>query len=137
MAVCPAGHPLARRRSIRLGDLVAEPFVDLPETWTTRQIIDRAFEAAKLERRTTIVVNDIATCLELVGRGLGVSLLPGGARTRGELGVFVPLARTLRWDYALVRRADGTLGPAAREFLRRILPEGEAGLRPGQPPAEG
>jgi DNA-binding transcriptional LysR family regulator len=127
MAVCAPDHPLARRRSIRLNDLAAERFVDLPESWTTRQIIDGAFDAAGLVRRTTIVVNDIATCLELVRRGLGVSLLPEGATSRGEMCVFVPLARALPWDFALVRRADGTLGPAAREFLRRILSEGAEG----------
>ena len=119
---CAPDHPLARRRIVRLRDLVSERFVNLPLSWTSRQVVEKAFEAAGLVHDNALEVNDIATCLELVGRGLGISIVPEAARSHATSAVFRPLSRRLAWDYFMVRRADGAMGPAARELLRRILP---------------
>jgi len=119
---CGPDHPLARRRVVHLRDLVSERFVNLPTSWTSRQVVDQAFEAAGLTHENALEVNDIDTCLELVGRGLGIAVVPEAARSHAGMVVFRPLAKRLAWDYFMVRRADGAIGPAARELLRRILP---------------
>lgn len=124
--VCSDEHPLAGRRQVQLRDLVDGPFVDFPADWTTRRLVDRAFASAGLDRRHTIAVNDIATSLALVARGIGVTVLPEAVRAQTtERVAFRALARRLDWDFSVARRADGAAGPAARELLRRILSKSE------------
>ena len=125
MFVCSPDHKLASRRVIRLEDITHKAFVDLPPDWTVRQLVDRAFAAAGLERRIAIEVNDVQTCLELVRHGVGVTILPESAEARGVPVAFRPLAPRLFWELVVARRADGAGNPAAREFLRRLL-EGNA-----------
>ena len=70
------GHPLAGRNGIGLAELVNFAFVDFEIGWGTRPLIDRAFGQAGLQRRTSFDVTDVETIVELVGRGLGIALLP-------------------------------------------------------------
>jgi DNA-binding transcriptional LysR family regulator len=119
--VCSPDHKLASRPRIQLKDISHKAFVDLPADWTVRQLVDRAFAAASLERRIAIEVNDIQTCLELVRHGVGVTILPASAEARGVPLAFRPLARQLLWEFVIARRADEPGNPAARELLRRVL----------------
>jgi DNA-binding transcriptional LysR family regulator len=121
---CSPDHELASRRQIHLRDVMTKQFIDLPPDWTLRQLVDRAFAAAGLQRRTGIEVNDINTCLELVGRGVGVTIVPESAQGRGTGVAFRPLARHILWELVVARRADGPGNPAARELLRRVLGSG-------------
>jgi len=76
VAATPPGHPLAGRRGVPLRDLVDYSFVDFDIGWGTRPLIDRAFGHAGLQRRTIFDVNDLETIIDLVGKGLGIALLP-------------------------------------------------------------
>lgn len=80
--VVPARHKLAKRRSIGLAELAAHPIVALPTESRTRRTIDAAAVTAGLQLRQRVVVTQIATLLALVGQGVGVGVVPGGA-TRG------------------------------------------------------
>jgi DNA-binding transcriptional LysR family regulator len=128
-AVVPADHRLAKRRKVGLAELAAHPIVALPTESRTRRTIDAAAVTAGLQLRQRVVVTQIATLLALVGAGVGVGVLPGGA-TRGPPvpGVrVVPLA-----EPRLVRRiglialrgreptpaASGFLGLLRREWRR-------------------
>lgn len=122
--VCSPDHKLASRRQIHLREVAHKPFIDLPPEWTVRQLVDRAFAAAGLQRRIAIEVNDLNTCLELVRRGVGVTILPESAQGRGTGIAFRPLARRIMWELVVARRADGPGNPAARELLRRVLGSG-------------
>ena len=117
---CSAGHELASRPRIQLRDVAASPFIDFPRTWIIRQLVDRALADAGIERMAAIEINDINTCLALVDRGVGVTILPESAGHAGGV-VFRPLARRLLWEFVVVGRADGPGNPAARELLRRVL----------------
>jgi DNA-binding transcriptional LysR family regulator len=119
--VCSGDHRLAARRRIHLQEIADKPFIDFPAEWTVRRLVDRAFAAAGLERRVAIEVNDIDTSLELVRRGVGVTILPESARAHAGGVAYRPLARRLVWEFVVVRRADGPGNPAARELLRRVL----------------
>ena len=121
---CSPDHKLASRQQIRLRDVSHKQFIDLPPDWTVRQLVDRAFAAAGLQRHIAIEVNDLNTCLELVRRGLGVTILPESAQGRGRGVAFRPLARRIIWELVVARRADGPGNPAARELLRRVLGSG-------------
>ena len=54
--VCPVGHRLAARQSIRLPELRDEQFIDHPRGWGTRTSIDRSFSAAGVQRQVAFEV---------------------------------------------------------------------------------
>ncbi|MFE4255806.1 LysR substrate-binding domain-containing protein [Streptomyces sp. NPDC056910] len=91
-----AGHPLAHRETVRLRDIAAETFVDMPEEFGQRRLADDAFTKAELSRRVVIEVFDITTIADYVAHGPGVALLPPDLVERaGETARAVPLADVL------------------------------------------
>ncbi|MEA2675417.1 MAG: hypothetical protein QOI92_2609 [Chloroflexota bacterium] len=118
---CAPEHRLASRQRIQLAEIADEPFIDFPPEWIIRQLVDGAFADARLRHHGTIEINDINTCLDLVSRGVGVTILPESAGVRAGGVALRPLARRLLWEFVVVRRADGPGNPAGRELLRRVL----------------
>jgi DNA-binding transcriptional LysR family regulator len=74
-AICivPAGHRLARKRSVRAADLAGEPFISLDPSDRARQRIDAAFDPDL--RQLELETPQAATICVMVGRGLGVSIV--------------------------------------------------------------
>ena len=120
MAVaCPPGHRLVQRQRVALAELAREPFVDLSAPSVTRSIVDRAFGSSGLARKTAVEVDGPRAALALVESGVGIALLPAGASSLAPGVVFRPLVDDLACDLAIVRRTDGVVSPAMREFMRR------------------
>lgn len=117
-------HPLAEADSVTLEQLADERFVEPPAQWAIRVVVDDAFRAAGLSRRTAVEVNEWTMVLDLVAAGVGVTLAPTGfvLAPRIAAGVrFVPLT-----GVELVRRIDLVLpqghaaSPAARRFAQYV-----------------
>jgi molybdate transport repressor ModE-like protein len=130
LAVLPGGHRLARRRSLRLGDLAGEPWVlGGGPGCSDRATILRACHAAGFEPRVTVdfPTDDYNATQGMVAAGAGVTLLPRLALVvpREDLAVR-PLAGRgpSREVAAAVRRGDQ--GPATLAMLAEIR---EAGRR--------
>lgn len=86
--VCAPGHPLAGRAAVPVEALGGLPFVDFEADRGTRRLVDRLFAEAGVERRTAFEVSDLETLLQLVGRGLGIALVPEAiALSRSCLGM--------------------------------------------------
>jgi len=64
------------RRPVSLAALVTANFVDFPVGWGVRTAVDRAFSAAGLDRRVTVEIADVGTCVLLLRAGLGIALFP-------------------------------------------------------------
>ncbi|RKT18633.1 LysR family transcriptional regulator [Streptomyces sp. 1114.5] len=82
VAVLPAGHPLAGRRTVRLAQLADESFVLLPRE-EGPQLYDRITGLCTDAGFTPRIVQHAVewqTVCALVGAGLGVSLAPAGIR---------------------------------------------------------
>lgn len=135
VVVCAPAHPLAGQRDVGLADLIGETFVDLQPDWGTRQLIDEHFAAGRLARRIGFEVNDPATQLDLVARGLGISLVPKGViggHLRDRMGKHLAIAELAEpeicWELAVVFSQHGTeypLGALTKtflEFLRTSVP---------------
>ncbi|KOG85670.1 LysR family transcriptional regulator [Streptomyces varsoviensis] len=118
----PAGHPLAQREKARLRDIAAETFVDMPEGFGQRQLVDDAFTKAGLSRRVGIEVSDITTIADYVAHGLGVALLPPDLAERaGDAVRAVPLADArLTWPLSVVASATRPPTRALHAFLDLI-----------------
>lgn len=77
LAVVPAGHPLAEARSIALGELRAQPWID-HDIYDSPigQIILGACTAAGFAPRHVARLDDHHAALSLVDAGIGITVLP-------------------------------------------------------------
>jgi DNA-binding transcriptional LysR family regulator len=74
--ICPPNHPLTKGRAPKLAALAGTTFVDLKADWGMRRLLDRTFAALGTVRQTGFEVNDMTMLIDLVARGLGVSIIP-------------------------------------------------------------
>jgi DNA-binding transcriptional LysR family regulator len=127
VVVCATHHRLAGARELALADLVDETFADLRPEWSVRRLVDRSFESAGLQRRTSFEVNDMPMLLELAAQGLAISMVPEsvaaarGINTRGAPVATASLREADEpcWELAAVFKgsAGEPLIPVARAFL--------------------
>ncbi|WP_423199476.1 MULTISPECIES: LysR family transcriptional regulator [unclassified Cupriavidus] len=120
--VCPADHPLARRRRVPPQALAGLPFIQLSRTSSVRQHLDAALHPLRLNG--VMEVEHLATVAALVEAGLGVSVVPALAlfQFRREGLAIRPLQMpNLVRDICLVRlreRGDSSAAAALIECLR-------------------
>lgn len=118
--VVPAGHRLAQRRRVSLGELVGEDFVTVPSGFGFRSLIDELFAAAGVVPRVSFEIGDLATIEGLVGAGLGAALVPEQlAGTSGTVGIALAATGAER-VVGLTWRTDRPLAPAAERFRRFV-----------------
>ncbi len=127
VVVCAPGHPLARLNSIELADIAGHAFVDFEADRGTRRLIDDAFSARRLVRRTAFEVSDLDSLMELVGHGLGIALVPEtvAAAWQGDIHVAEIADAEICWELVVASPAkscDGAGGAAPLKFLE-LLPE--------------
>jgi DNA-binding transcriptional LysR family regulator len=115
---CGAGHALAAKDSVELGELKEETFVDFQPGWITRDVTDLALAGAEIDRRVALEVNDVHSLLDLVGHGLGVALVPASFMRKRTTAKFVPLRSPVpEWRMAIATAAGRPASAAARAFL--------------------
>jgi LysR family transcriptional regulator, malonate utilization transcriptional regulator len=77
MLAAPRGSPYAKQARIDLQSLRNEKFITLGDGFVTANSFDHAFKQAGFVPETTMRVGDIFSLINLVGGGIGFSLLPG------------------------------------------------------------
>jgi LysR family transcriptional activator of glutamate synthase operon len=114
----PPGHALAGRERVQLAEAAAEPFIALRPDFGFRRVTDELCRAAGFTPAVAFESTDLTTIDRLVGAGLGVAVLPGGAVRGTESGATgVPLAGVrARRDIGLTWRLHRELSPAAERF---------------------
>jgi len=123
--VCAPEHVLAGRDALRIEELGNQPFVDFAPEWGTRKLVDRAFAKAGVERHVAFEISDLGTLLQLVGRGLGVALMPEpiAESNRDILGIAQLDGDEICWELVVAYGAhsggEGT-NRAARIFLELL-----------------
>lgn len=94
LAALPAGHPLARRKWLRMTDLRDEPFVLFPRSAGTGlyDTIHAACQRAGFQPRIGQEAPQMASIVSLVAAGFGISLVPDSLRHIHTEGIrYVPL----------------------------------------------
>ncbi|HEY1932712.1 MAG TPA: LysR substrate-binding domain-containing protein [Acetobacteraceae bacterium] len=137
VVACAPDHLLAGRRDVPLASLRGELFVDFAPEWGTRKLVDRGFLAAGVERHIGFEVSDLGTLLDLVGRGLGVALLPEAlVRARvPALGVAELAGPELCWELVVAYAAGEDAQPAdqaPRAFLALLDGANDAAHEAGE-----
>ncbi|WP_329247639.1 LysR family transcriptional regulator [Actinoallomurus sp. NBC_01490] len=119
MLVCHPGHPLAACEAVDWSALPDEIFVDFHPDWGARQVTDRAFGAAGLERQVAVEVNDVHSLLDFVAADLGVALVPRPiAYKKNKKVVAVPLRATApEWMVSVAVPSNGPANPATAALL--------------------
>ncbi|WP_425257795.1 LysR substrate-binding domain-containing protein [Rubrivivax sp. RP6-9] len=90
LVVAPT-HLLARRRRVRMVELHGLRMVLLPQAFSTRQLLDEAFEAAGAAPRVVVELNSIAPMIELIRRTDIAGIIAETAITPGSDLAVVPL----------------------------------------------
>ena len=129
---CPAGHPLAKRRSVRWEELADYPHARVSHASRNRLFIDQALAELPPLPRPIVEVRHVSTLLGIVEMGMGVAVVPqltlplAPAPVVGVKLEEPAISRTM----AIVRRSGRSLSPAAAAFAELLAEAGHAALHP-------
>lgn len=139
--VLPEHHPLAGREEIRMVELAREEFISYREGARLRELLAGAAHEVGFTPKIFLESNESRRIRRLVGRGLGVAILPRshaiGVGTNDPITVARLIEPSLTRDITLAWRSGRKLPPAVAEFLHlareEFPPEGLASWqRPAQ-----
>ncbi|MBX3262779.1 MAG: hydrogen peroxide-inducible genes activator [Labilithrix sp.] len=121
VAAVPRAHPLARKRAVSLGDLEDQPVLLLEDGHCLRtQALSLCQRAGAAE--TDLRATSLATLVQMVSSGAGVTLLPSVAvdveNRRGQLAVRPLAGRPQGRTICLAWRKVAPLGGALRELAK-------------------
>lgn len=120
VAICPPGHPLARRRRAPLEVVAAHPLLLLDRSTGARSLLDA--ELARLGAAPAVVMemSSVEVLKKLVELGLGVSIVPALAVERevaaGTLAAVRLAGLSAQRQVGLLVPAGGSLPRAAAAF---------------------
>ncbi|MGN8244522.1 LysR substrate-binding domain-containing protein [Cellulomonas soli] len=119
--LCPPGHPLAGAARTDWSALAGHDFIDFQPSWGVRSLNDAVCAARGVTRQVRCTVNDIHTLLDLVGRGLGVALVPQHVAAKpqaaGLVTVRLPQDGVPAWVVSAVTGNGPSLAPRLLELL--------------------
>jgi DNA-binding transcriptional LysR family regulator len=141
VVVLPQDHHLAGREQIMMSDLAREDFISYREGARLRELLVGAAHEAGYTPRIILESNESRRIRRLVGRGLGIAILPRshaiGVGTNDPVAVGRLVEPALARDITLAWRAGRRLPPAVAEFLslarETFPPEGVWSQRSAQP----
>lgn len=133
-AVVPAGHPLAKRASVRISDCVGYPMILPDETMMVRGIMNSVFNRLKLQVYPEMESNSIEMVRGFVASGQGISFLNqiniNDERAQGTI-IFLPIVDNFPpLNLKIVRRTGdhqlipGLLANAIKSAVEDLEPGG-------------
>lgn len=126
----PRTHRLAERTAVRLDDLVEEDHVALERGTAVHRLVMEKARAAGRILRTRVQVRSFDVMCQMVGRGLGIGILPRGAI--GSLAdaldiALVDLAEDwTRRQFIICLPEDETPSPSTRRLVDYLLDRSKA-----------
>jgi DNA-binding transcriptional LysR family regulator len=118
--IYPASHPIGRRRSIKIKDIIDLPLVLTDPATSVRAVVDRAFLALGRVPVLACETTYMMTAVAMVRAGLGLTILPTLAREiRAERGLKSRLIDDPAFSrkVSIIKKKNRTLPPAAEGFL--------------------
>jgi LysR family transcriptional activator of glutamate synthase operon len=123
VAVLPRDHRLARRRRLRMAELADEEFISFREGARLRELLVAGAQEAGFEPRIKLESNESERIRRLVGRGMGVAILPrsDAAVPGARVAVAALTEPSLSREITLAWRRGRRHPPAVREFMELAL----------------
>jgi len=120
VVVLPSDHPLAAHEELKMSELAEEQFISYREGARLRELLVYAGRQAGFEPQIKLESNESERIKRLVGRHMGVAILPRSDAERPGFDVSVAtlLEPALRRDITLACREGRRLAPSAAEFLQ-------------------
>ncbi|SEG57876.1 DNA-binding transcriptional regulator, LysR family [Actinacidiphila yanglinensis] len=122
----PSAHPLVGAGRVVLAQLGEFPFVDSPQGFGNRTVVDQAFAAAGVDREVTLEVADIGTAVNYIRAGLGIGFLSRFlVEDHTGLDVLEIADHDLRWRFSVAtasRRRPSGPTEAFLDLLRERYP---------------
>jgi DNA-binding transcriptional LysR family regulator len=116
----PPGHRLESRDSVAMSELAGETFVEVPEGWGTRLLIESELGKAGVHRFISVEIGDLPTLTELVRAGLGLGFIPQSTAGVARGIRPVPLDPPLRWEISLAVPSSRRASAAAAAFISLV-----------------
>lgn len=82
VAVLPVEHPLARRMSLRLSELLTQEWIGLPRGSALQALVQKQATLLGQPLRWRVQLQQFDSICQLVGQGVGVAVLPAAAARR-------------------------------------------------------
>jgi DNA-binding transcriptional LysR family regulator len=121
MLAVSARHRLAAEADIELATLRDETMVDLPSGWGIRMAVDWSYATAGVTRTVNYEVNDMATMIDFIRKGLAVGLLPPSLVETADDIAFVPVRdHPPQFQTSIAVPANRILTSATRAMLDTI-----------------
>jgi DNA-binding transcriptional LysR family regulator len=124
VVIVPAGHRLARRRSVQLAQLAAEPFIVRERGSGTRDVAERAFLAHGIQPPIALTLASTEAIKQAVAAGLGLAVVSRAAASDqialGHLAALRIAGFEMRRDLTELRLRGRTLGAPAEAFARLL-----------------
>lgn len=135
MVALSAGHPLAEQDSVLLTDLAGEAWIGTPVTGAQLGLLAELARLPGFTPRLAFEGDDFRTVIELVGKGLGIALLPAlNLIGSVERVVARPIADEPLVRFLYTCRVDTARTPKALTRLEEYLATTAAGLLAGYDP---
>jgi LysR family transcriptional regulator, transcription activator of glutamate synthase operon len=119
VVLLPPDHPLAGRSRVRMIELADEQFISFRAGARLRELLFAAGREAHFVPRVTLESNESHRIRQLVGRGLGVAILPrsDAVGPGPDVAVASLVEPSLRRDITLAWREGRRHAPAAAGFI--------------------
>jgi DNA-binding transcriptional LysR family regulator len=122
--ICRRDHPLARRRSLRWGELQGHVLIVPGGGSTNRPVLDTVLGPLDIQLTATFEVQRSATAVGLVAQGLGAAIVPQLSIPPGaypQLRLIALIEPVVERNFVLVRREGAALSPPAQALHDLIL----------------
>jgi DNA-binding transcriptional LysR family regulator len=119
VAVLPSDHARASASSLRLAQLIDEPFVDTPPGFGNRVVLERALAAAGMSRVVATVVADLGDVPRFVAAGLGIAVIPRALLVETAGTTVVALEEAIEWTLSVITRPQPSTATSALLGLMR------------------
>lgn len=124
VVIVPAGHRLARRRSVQLAQLAAERFIVRERGSGTRDVAERAFAAEGIHPSIALILASTEAIKQAVAAGLGLAVVSRAAAADqlalGHLAALRIAGFEMRRDLTELRLRGRTLGAPAEAFAKLL-----------------
>lgn len=118
----PADHPLARKKSVTVQDLIDEPFILSPRD-TASALHDTIFKLCRdsgFEPRVRMHTQLQGTIVNLVGEGLGVSIIPTSmSKSNPDSVRFIPITNAPEITLGMVWNMENS-NPCLSAFIQSV-----------------